>query len=57
MALVWVLRLPEITSALIGASRVEQIENAVQALENPAFSQGELEQIEEVLEQASFQPT
>ena len=57
MALVWVLRLPEITSALIGSSRVSQIENAVQALEKPNFTAEELDRIEKVLEQAFFQPT
>lgn len=49
MALVWVLRLPEITSALIGSSRVSQIENAVQALEKLDFSPEELERIESIL--------
>ncbi len=49
MALAWVLRLPEVTSALIGASKLKQIEDAVQALDNLQFSQTELEQIEAVL--------
>lgn len=49
MALVWVLRLPEITSALIGSSRVSQIENAVEALEKLDFSPEELERIETIL--------
>jgi len=43
------LRLPAITSALIGASRVEQIEENVKALDNLAFSEEELEAIERTL--------
>lgn len=46
MALVWILRHPEVTSALIGASRVSQIEQNVVALNNMAFSDGELAAID-----------
>ncbi len=46
MALAWVLRLPTITSALIGASRVGQIEENVAALENLEFSPEELAEID-----------
>ncbi len=46
MALAWTLRLPAVTSALIGASRVEQIEENVGALENPDFSAEELAAID-----------
>jgi len=49
MALAWVLRRPEITSALIGASRIEQIEDNVAALSNLAFSAEELAEIDRVL--------
>jgi L-glyceraldehyde 3-phosphate reductase len=49
MALAWILRLPEITSALIGASRVEQIEQNVAALSNLQFSADELQRIEALL--------
>ncbi|HEX9074841.1 MAG TPA: L-glyceraldehyde 3-phosphate reductase [Anaerolineae bacterium] len=49
MALAWVLRHPEMTSALIGASRVSQIEDAVSALNNLQFSAEELESIDRVL--------
>jgi len=38
MALAWVLRLPQVTSALIGSSKVKQIDDAVGALKNLAFS-------------------
>jgi len=49
MALAWVLRLPVMTSALIGASRVEQIEDGVGALQNLEFSETELQTIENIL--------
>ncbi len=49
MALAWVLRWPEVTSALIGASRPAQIDDAVGALSNLTFSSVELEQIETIL--------
>jgi L-glyceraldehyde 3-phosphate reductase len=48
MAIAWVLRDPRMTSALIGASRVGQIEDAVGALANLAFSAGELETIDKL---------
>lgn len=46
MALAWILRLPTITSALIGASSVRQIEENVAALNNLAFSEEELQRID-----------
>ena len=49
MALAWVLRHPGMTSALIGASRVEQIEDAVGALGNLAFGAEELAALEGIL--------
>jgi len=49
MALAWVLRLPVMTSALIGASKVNQIEENVKALENLAFSEEELRRIESIV--------
>ncbi|MDD9270384.1 L-glyceraldehyde 3-phosphate reductase [Paenibacillus sp. GCM10023248] len=49
MALAWVLRGGRVTSALIGASRVSQIEENVAALNNLEFSPEELEQIEKIL--------
>jgi L-glyceraldehyde 3-phosphate reductase len=49
MALAWVLRDSRMTSALIGASRVEQIEQNVAALQNLHFSAGELQKIDEIL--------
>jgi len=49
MALAWVLRHSEVTSALIGASRSEQIDDAVAALKNLSFSSEELHNIESIL--------
>jgi len=49
LALAWVLRDPRMTSALIGASRVEQVEQNVAALANLHFSSAELAQIEGIL--------
>jgi L-glyceraldehyde 3-phosphate reductase len=49
LALAWVLRHPEVTSALIGASRVAQIDDAVGALANRRFSTDELQAIDRIL--------
>ena len=49
MALAWVLRHEAMTSVLIGASKVEQIEGALGALKNLEFSSAELEKIETIL--------
>ena len=52
MSLAWVLRDKRVTSALIGASRVEQVEQNVAAIDNIEFSKEELEQIEGILAQS-----
>jgi len=49
LALAWVLRDSRMTSALIGASRVEQIEENVSALKNLQFSADELARIDGIL--------
>lgn len=49
MALAWVLRHPEVTSALIGASRVSQVEDAVAALGKLSFTGEELQAIDRIL--------
>ena len=49
LALAWVLRQPAVTTALVGASRPEQIEENVAALENLAFSSEEESAIENVI--------
>ncbi|MNV29054.1 L-glyceraldehyde 3-phosphate reductase [compost metagenome] len=49
LALSWVLRGGRVTSALIGASKVSQIEDAVGSLAAPELSAEELQKIEEIL--------
>ncbi len=49
MALAWVLKDKRITSVLIGASSVKQIDNNVETLKNIKFSDEELKLIEKVL--------
>jgi len=53
MALAWNLREPEVASVLIGASRPEQIADNVAALNNLAFSDEELKEIDQILDQQS----
>lgn len=50
MALAWVLRDSRMTSALIGASTVQQIEENVETLKNLAFTSEELARIDQILE-------
>mgnify|MGYP001417665099 CR=1 FL=1 len=50
MALAWVLRKGQVTSALIGASKVSQIEDAVGTLNNLEFSNDELSIIDRILQ-------
>ena len=52
MALAWVLRDERMTSALIGASRVEQIEQNVAALANLSFTAAELAGIDTIVSKA-----
>ena len=49
MALQWVLRDEVVTSALIGASRPQQVIDNVQAVKGPAFSREELEKIDRII--------
>ena len=49
LAIAWVLRLQGMTSALIGASSVKQLEENVAALDRLDFSGSELEEIEKIL--------
>jgi L-glyceraldehyde 3-phosphate reductase len=49
MALAWVLRHAPVTSALVGASRVAQLEDCVAALANLGFADGELSTIDAIL--------
>jgi len=47
MALVWSLRDPRVTSAVIGASSLEQLDDNLDALAHPSFTAQELEAIDE----------
>lgn len=49
MALAWILKDKRITSVLIGASSVNQIEDNVETLKNISFSEDELKAIENIL--------
>jgi L-glyceraldehyde 3-phosphate reductase len=49
LALAWVLRDPRVTTALIGASKVSQLEDCVGAAANTHFSSDELARIEAIL--------
>jgi L-glyceraldehyde 3-phosphate reductase len=46
MAIAWVLRDPRVTSALVGARSVAQLEDSLGALNNLAFDDGELREID-----------
>jgi len=49
MAVAWVLRDPCVTSALVGTSKVEQVDDNVAALKNLEFSSEELKKIDGIL--------
>ena len=49
LALAWVLREPVVTSALIGASRISQIDDAIGSLARRSFSAEELSAIDRIL--------
>lgn len=49
MALAWVLRHPIVASALIGASKVSQVEDCAAAARNLSFTAEELQQIDTIL--------
>jgi len=49
MAVAWVLRQPAMTSVILGASRVQHIEDAVASLDNLQFTADELDEIELIL--------
>lgn len=49
MAVAWVLRDPRVTSALVGTSKLQQVDDNVNALKNLNFSAEELRRIDDVL--------
>lgn len=54
MAISWILHNPAITTVLIGASRVSQLDENVKSLENLEFSDNELSKINDILEKNSY---
>jgi L-glyceraldehyde 3-phosphate reductase len=54
MALAWTLRDPRVTSALIGVSRVEQLEANVAALDRLDFDDGELAEIDRLARESGI---
>lgn len=51
MALLWVLRKPQVTSVLVGASSPGQLMNSMDSLKGPAFVQEELDAVDHILQQ------
>lgn len=49
MSLAWVLRQKAVTSVLIGASKVTQIEDCIKSVDNLTFTKEELEVIDSIL--------
>jgi L-glyceraldehyde 3-phosphate reductase len=49
MALAWVLKDPRITSVILGASKPQQVLDAIDAIKNYSFSKKELKRIEKIL--------
>jgi L-glyceraldehyde 3-phosphate reductase len=54
MAIAWVLRDERITSALIGARNVEQLDNSLDALKHLQFSDAELKEIDRYAQEGSI---
>lgn len=50
MALAWLLHHEQLTSVILGASRLEQLQENVQAMNNMEFSKEELDRIEKILQ-------
>ena len=54
MAIAWVLRDPRVTSALIGARNVAQLDDSLDSLNNLAFSDQELKEIDRYAQDAGI---
>lgn len=52
MSLAWVLNNPAVTSAIIGASRVSQLDENLATMDNLTFTREELSQIDQILSKA-----
>ena len=57
MAISWILRLPQITSVLCGASRPEQIVENCKAVQNKEFSAEQLRQIVRLVSRVQLPPS
>ena len=57
MAIAWILRLPEVTSVLCGASRPEQIVENCKSLQNREFSKDELKEIDRLTKSVRLPPS
>jgi L-glyceraldehyde 3-phosphate reductase len=51
MALAWILKDDRITSVILGASKVQQVKDGVEAIKNIDFTKDELDKIEFILRQ------
>lgn len=49
MAIAWLLKDNRVTSVLVGASKVSQLQENIAALKNPDFSESELQKIKDIL--------
>jgi L-glyceraldehyde 3-phosphate reductase len=54
MAIAWVLRKNQVTSALIGARNVEQLDNSLDAVNNLQFSASELSEIDRFAQEGAI---
>ena len=54
MAIAWVLRDQRVTSALIGARNVDQLDNSLDAMQRPQFSDEELKEIDKFANDGSI---
>jgi L-glyceraldehyde 3-phosphate reductase len=54
MAIAWVLRDGRVTSALIGARNVQQLDNSLDAMQRPQFSDEELKEIDQFAQEGSI---
>jgi L-glyceraldehyde 3-phosphate reductase len=54
MAIAWVLRDKRVTSALIGARNVEQLDNSLDALKQLQFTDAELKEIDRYAQEGSI---
>jgi len=54
MALSWVMKEPGVTSVLVGAKNITQLEDSLGCLDSPGFSKEELAEIDDLLEGIKF---